>query len=379
MNILNYLEMRGDLTFAERPFNEVDNLVFSVLAYLDMHDIVTDEFVFDVSLKKLCKRYLELGYDQSYIVNNPKILLKKIVSCKRFERVRVGGYCHYVSQDEQVQFSCATFLLGDGTAYVGFSGTDDYIAAWREDFNLTFMDGTPGQNEAVEYIENLCRHTACPLRLGGHSKGGNFAEYGAAFCDEKLRDSRIIEIYSNDGPGFKNSILQSEQYASILDRTRKFIPEESIVGIMLSGKAKTKVIKSTGKGISQHGFYRWQVRRDHFQEADRLSPVSVFMDETVKRWMDSLGDEQKESVISAVFDSLEASGAATLTELNSNIWESYNAVLRAAAKIDPDVQGEIFTSLKKLAAAGKDVLWDEAKKAFDKFDPAKALLQPGDE
>ena len=80
-----------------------------------------------------------------------------------------------------------------------------------------------------------------------------------------------------------------------------------------------------------------------------------------------------------MFDSLEASGATTLTELNSNIWESYNAVLRAAAKIDPDVQGEIFTSLKKLAAAGKDVLWDEAKKAFDKFDPAKALLQPGDE
>ena len=64
MNILDYLEMRGDLTFAERPFNEVDNLIFSVLAYLDMHDIVPEEFVFDVSLRKLCKRYLELCYDQ---------------------------------------------------------------------------------------------------------------------------------------------------------------------------------------------------------------------------------------------------------------------------------------------------------------------------
>ena len=55
MNVLSYLEMRGDLTFAERPFNEVDNLVFSVLAYLDMKDIVSEDFVFDVSLKKLCK------------------------------------------------------------------------------------------------------------------------------------------------------------------------------------------------------------------------------------------------------------------------------------------------------------------------------------
>ena len=379
MNVLDYLEMRGDLTFAERPFNEVDNLVFAILAYLDMKEIVSDEFVFDVSLRKLCKRYLELGYDQSYIVNNPKILLKRIVACKRYERVRVGGYRHYVSQDEQVQFSCATFLLGDGTAYVGFSGTDDYITAWREDFNFAFMNGTPGQNEAADYINRLCEYTACPLRLGGHSKGGNFAEYGAAFCDPKIRDSRIIEIYSNDGPGFKSSILQSEQYAAILDRTLKIIPEESMVGIMLSGPVRTKVVRSTGKGISQHGFYRWRVRCDHFDEATKLSPVSAFMDETTKRWMNSLEDEQKEAVVSAVFNSLEASGASTLTELNSHKWASYNAILRAAAKIDPDVQEEIFHSLKKLAAAGKDVLWDEAKKAFDRFDPTKSLTEHSDE
>ncbi len=369
MNIFDYLEMRGDLTFSERPFNEIDNLVFSVLAYLDMNEIVTDEFVFDVSLKKLCKRYLELGYDQSYIVNNPKTLLKKIVSCKRYERVRVGGYRHYVSQDEQVQFSCATFMIGDGTAYVGFSGTDDNIAGWREDFNITFMSSTPGQDGAAEYINRLCECTACPLRIGGHSKGGNFAEYGAAFCDEKFRDSRIIGIYSNDGPGFNNAVSGSEQYAAIMDRTLKIIPEESIVGILMSGSVKTKVIRSNAKGITQHGFYTWRVRRDHFEEAGRLSPVSAFMDETVKRWLNSLEDEQKQSVISAVFDSLEASGATTLTELNTNKWVSYNAILKAASNIGSDVQGEIFNSLVKLASAGKDVLWDEAKKAFGRFDP----------
>ena len=379
MNILNDLEMRGDLTFAERPFNEVDNLVFSVLAYLDMKDIVTEDFVFDVSLKKLCKRYIDLGYDQSYIVNNPKILLKKIVSCKRFERVRVGGYFHYVSQDAQVQFSCATFMLGDGTAYVGFSGTDDTLAGWREDFNITFMSSTPGQDEAAAYIDRLCRCTACLLRIGGHSKGGNFAEYGAAFCDEKLRDSRIIAVYSNDGPGFNQTISESEQYAAIMDRTLKIIPESSIVGILLSGKVKTKVIRSNAKGVSQHGFYTWRVLRDRFEEATRLSPSSAFMDETIKRWLGSLEDEQKKSVISAVFDSLEASGATTLTELNANKWVSYNAILKAVSNITPEVQGEIFNSLIKLAGAGKDVLWDEAKKTFDRFDPAKAIEEQAEE
>ena len=264
-------------------------------------------------------------------------------------------------------------MLGDGTAYVGFSGTDDYIVSWREDFNITFMSSTPGQDEAAAYINRLCQYTVCPLRIGGHSKGGNFAEYGAAFCDEKLRDSRIIEVYSNDGPGFNKTISQSEQYAAILDRTLKIIPESSIVGILMSGKVKTKVVRSTAKGISQHGFYTWRVRRDRFEEASRLSPVSAFMDETIKRWLDTLDDDQKKAVISAVFDSLEASGATTITELNANKWVSYNAILKAAANIDPDVQGEIFNSLKKLASVGKDLLWDEAKKTFERFDPAKAI------
>ena len=48
---------------------------------------------------------------------------------------------------------------------------------------------------------------------------------------------------------------------------------------------------------------------------------------------------------------------------------------KAASNIDPDVQGDIFTSLKKLAGAGKDVLWNEAKKAFEHFDPAKAIAE----
>ena len=367
--------MRGDLTFSERPFNEIDNLVFSVLAYLDMKDIVSEEFVFDVSLKRLCKQYLALGYDQSYIVNDPKILLKKIALCKRYERVRVGGYYHYVSQDDQVQFSCATFMLGDGTAYVGFSGTDDTLAGWREDFNFTFMESTRGQDEAAAYLNRLGGCTFCPLRVGGHSKGGNFAVYGAAFCDQRLRDDRITEIYSNDGPGFKKSIAGSEQFQAIMDRTLKIVPESSIVGILLSGTVNTKVVKSTAKGISQHGFYTWKVRRDRFLEAGSLSQSSAFMDETIKRWMDSLEDEKKQAVVSAVFDSIQASGATTLTELNASKWVSYNAILKAARSIDPAVYGDIAESLKKLAGAGKDVLWDEAKKAFMRKEPE----QPSEE
>ena len=39
-NILSYLDWRGDLTPKSDPLNEVDNLIFSVLAYFDYEGIV---------------------------------------------------------------------------------------------------------------------------------------------------------------------------------------------------------------------------------------------------------------------------------------------------------------------------------------------------
>ena len=36
MNILDYVDFRGDILFSERGLNEVDNLIFSELSYLEM-------------------------------------------------------------------------------------------------------------------------------------------------------------------------------------------------------------------------------------------------------------------------------------------------------------------------------------------------------
>ncbi|WP_420114297.1 hypothetical protein, partial [Pseudactinotalea sp.] len=40
MNLQDYLRWRGDLTFAERSFNTVDNLALAAISYLNLADIV---------------------------------------------------------------------------------------------------------------------------------------------------------------------------------------------------------------------------------------------------------------------------------------------------------------------------------------------------
>ena len=37
-NIMDYLDWRGDITFEQSPFNEVDNVILAQLAYVNFRD-----------------------------------------------------------------------------------------------------------------------------------------------------------------------------------------------------------------------------------------------------------------------------------------------------------------------------------------------------
>ncbi len=86
-------------------------------------------------------------------------------------------------------------------------GTDDTIVGWKEDFNMSYQHPIPAQIQAVSYIDEVAAQTKKKIRIGGHSKGGNLAVYGAARCKSKFK-KRIINIYNNDGPGFDEAFIK---------------------------------------------------------------------------------------------------------------------------------------------------------------------------
>ena len=60
-NIQDYLQWRGDLTLEERPFNDVDNVILSVLSYIDFTDIVpSEDDGGSVELSHACRKLIEL-------------------------------------------------------------------------------------------------------------------------------------------------------------------------------------------------------------------------------------------------------------------------------------------------------------------------------
>lgn len=364
-NFLDYLDWRGDLPLTRDAFNEVDNLILSEIAYADLRGLVPAPGEGgSIALREAAERYEAEKRDQSHMANDPGPLLLRAGRSERFGTAQLSAFVDEVDVAEQLQFAALTVTLADGSVYVAYRGTDNTIVGWREDFNISVLSETPGQRRAAEYLNAAAAGHEGLLRVGGHSKGGNLAFYAAAFCESSVK-SRILAAYSNDGPGFRREVTERALYREIFPKLKKILPQESIVGLLLTAGEERTVIRSSAEGGQQHNPYTWQVEANRFVRAERLSTPSLLLDEALDRWADKLNDTQRQNLVTAIFDSLEASGASTLTELNANKRLSYNAVLRAARTLDPALQRDVLETMKKLALAGKDVLWDEARRSFE--------------
>ena len=62
MNIIDYIRWRGDLSFENDPFNEVDNLCFSYLSYVNIETYFND-INYSFTIKKLSDLYFKYYSD----------------------------------------------------------------------------------------------------------------------------------------------------------------------------------------------------------------------------------------------------------------------------------------------------------------------------
>lgn len=360
-NIVDYLKWRGDVPFEISPFNEVDALVLCELVYSPFEGLVPGPGLKEkISIEDLCDRFFLKFSDEELLkrvalTKLAPFLMKEMAHSKRFGGMKIAGFMNEVDAENQSQFSVCTFYVPDGTIFVAFKGTDDSLVGWKEDFNMCFSPGTGGQLKAVKYLNHNLARTMKPIRIGGHSKGGNFAVYGSAFSKTHIKDS-IIDIYNFDGPGFIPELLKTPEYKHIVKRIHKFIPEESIIGLLMYTKSKTKVVASTAKGINQHDPMSWQVLKDKFEYKDKVAASSEVIDEIITKWSMQFDYDTRAAFVDVFFASLQSSGATRLSELTSSKVRSVASLTKEIQALDPDNQALVIDVFVKLLASGGDSL-----------------------
>ena len=359
-NFIDYLTWRGDLSFEQDSFNEVDNILCSMLAYVDFAGIVPAKDEGSILLYDAIGCFLEkytekeIG-DMSYTVGLALPLMKKITSCRRFERVRVSDYINEVDIQKGIQFSALTFLMEDRSLYIAFRGTDESMVGWRENLSLSVVDKTPGQEMAISYVNNAMKRKRVPLWIGGHSKGGNLAVFAAVHCRERIK-KHIVAVYNNDGPGFLKEMVASEAYQAMLPKIKTIIPEASIVGLLLEHEEDFEIIASQKTGIWQHDANHWQVEGNHFIRVPRTNDLSEFLDMTITSWLDKMDMKEREVFIEKIFTLLEEEKIETVKDLSSLRLDRWLELIKKANSLN---EGEADIIKKSIYT-----LWEEGQKSL---------------
>lgn len=370
-NIIDYLEWRGDIPFSVDGFNEVDNLVLSELSYTDFGGIVpAPEEKKKISVKDVCDKFFSMHSREEIMAKKSTtkvapFLLPYLADSKRFGTMYLTGYVNEVDEGSQSQFSVVTFVLEDGTNFVAFRGTDSTIVGWKEDFNMSFLHQTRGQMQAAAYLDTCFKRTRRKLRVGGHSKGGNFAVYASAFCQPSVQN-KILEVYSNDGPGFSEEVTKTDGYKRILPKVISTVPEYSIVGMLLKNAINHQVVVSSQTGAMQHDLMSWEVMGNHLVYASALSNSSIMLDQTLKRWIYGLEPEEREKFVNILFDTLQSTGAQTIDDLKKNKLEVINEITKSLSSLPGDRQQAVKDVLVRFVFSGGETLVGNAGDLWSK-------------
>ena len=242
-------------------------------------------------------------------------------------------------------------------AVVAVRGTGGSYDAWHDNFEGVYDNDTTCQETLLEFVNDLDYQN---ITITGHSKGGNFAVYASAFCDKEIQD-RIQKVYSNDGPGFRDEILKTEGYQNILPRVISILPEESIVGVLLSNEYEHHIVKSSAKAINQHDPMTWQVLGPTFEEAKHRSEGSILFDKTMMTWLATMSDEDRAIFTDILFSSAESTGVTTLNEISEGGVKIISEIRKAIKDMPSERQQELSEMVKRLLRINSELLRADVK------------------
>lgn len=369
-NMLDYLRWRGDLSFTQSAFNDVDSLILSQIIYIPFEGIVpTVRSTRTVTLKRAAEKFFGM-YDEkksSLGALLPKgifELFKVAAGSRRFENIRLMRYVNKIDHDTEIQFCAVTIVIDEiNEIFIDFRGTDDTIVGWKEDFNMGFMTPVPSQTESVVYFNRIVdkciiegqTEGGCGqlpgIRLAGHSKGGNLAVYAATYVKDRedINVRKLIQrVYNFDGPGFDDGVIDSDEYNSIRDKIRTFVPQSSVVGMLLGHKEDYTVVRSNQVGLLQHDALSWEVMGTGFVCLESVTDTSLILDQTLKAWIAGMDSECAERFVNSLFEILNATDAKTLTELVTGKNKSISIIMKAYAGEDEDTKKMLKGALKSM-------------------------------
>mgnify|MGYP001041180565 CR=1 FL=1 len=112
-----------------------------------------------------------------------------------------------------------------------------------------------------------------------------------------------------------------------------FVPQSSVVGMLLGHEEKYTIIHSTESGIMQHDIYSWELLCDKFTYLEKVNNSSMFIDFTLKHWLAGMDNRQREQFVDTVYAVMQDTNAKTLRDISDNASKQCSARLKIWMRI----------------------------------------------
>ena len=338
-NMLDYLVWRGDIPLSVAPWDGIDGLICATISYLDFHGGQDSK---GWTLEEL-NRIDALQEGNSNSFEGRKAVFQKMADSARFSGTRMHHAISLTDPEIGMQFSAMCLDMPDGTTCVAFRGTDNTIIGWREDFDMAYKTRVPAQEAATLYLTRAAELSDRPLRIVGHSKGGNLAVYASA-CVSPKAQKRIESIWSYDGPGMNREMSQSEGYERIREKISSYIPQTSIIGLLMDYFEPYTVVRSAASGISQHDPMSWQIYGPQFETLEDVDQTAKVTRDTLHDWLQNSTPEQRADFVDTLFCLVDTTKATKMSDLTGEKLKSLLTMVGNRNEVNPETR-RVFNRL----------------------------------
>ncbi len=364
--IIEYSLMNAHKDFNAMPFSKVDGLIFAQLAYLDFDTFVPEKQLFarGITFATIAEQD---GFENLFPLERTArknlLLFNSMAYSKRYGKVRINYHENIFDPQNAIQFSATTFLLPNGDACISFRGTDSTITGWRENFDMLYNDTVPAQILSAKYLNKIAPKIKGKITVVGHSKGGNLAIYAGVMCSPKAKE-KIVEIQSFDSPGFTEKFVSSQKYIDTESKIIKFVPEESMIGMLLNDTDTYRIVKSEGEGIHQHDPFLWFVENNDFVTGEKIHTKARFVTETFREWVGNFTPEQRELFVDGIFDIIQATNAQkaeSFIDWSENLKGNSALFFDTIKDLDPETRSFMLKFIGNIFPSAKDSVLTKPK------------------
>lgn len=348
-NLFEYVKWRGDLTFDQSEINEVDFAVFSqivMIPYSLCFEMPIPSKKKGITIEELSQK-VELN--KNYLTQNigliiPHQLIELIIrlgKCNRYKNLIIKNYINDICINKEIQFTALTIDIDDDTIVAVFSGTDDTIAGWKENFNMMFTFPTGAQEKSVKYLEYINNNKK--IYLSGHSKGGNLVMYSIAHCSNKTFKN-IVNGYCFDAPGLSEDNLDSNIVNERSKKILEYTPQTAIIGRFFNHFNNDIVVNSYNNGLFQHDLLSWEVDTNKFKRLVERDNDSKYIELKINSILKDLTPIMREEFVEVGYGLFVRARVETLTDAMS----SKSSIVKNYLNINKEERKILDSTLYKL-------------------------------